>query len=52
LATLLVADLSQSLKVFVEHSGKTNQTHTLGSVAFAGSDYGATPRTNNIVVGF
>jgi len=52
LATLLVTDLSQALKVVVEHSRMTDQTHLFGSFAGGGSDHGAAPRTDNIESGF
>jgi len=52
LATLLVTDLSQPLKVVVEHSRMTDQTHLFGSFVGAGSDQGAAPRTDNIERGF
>jgi hypothetical protein len=52
LATLAVTDLSQPLKVVVEHSRMTDQTHLVRSFAGAGSDHSAAPRTDNIERGF
>ena len=37
----------QPLKVVVEHSRMTNQTHLLGQLDVRLSDQGATPRTKN-----
>lgn len=52
MAALLVTDLSQSLKVVVEHARMTDQTHLLRNFAVGGSDHRAAPRTDNVVCGF
>lgn len=49
---LIAAGLSQTLEVVVEHSRMTDQTHLFESFAVTGSDYSATPRTNNVVSRF
>ena len=50
-AAPLGAELAQSLKVVVEHSRMTDQTHLLRSFDRAGSDHGATPRADDVIRG-
>ena len=50
-ATLLVAELTQSLKVVVEHSRMADQTHLFTSLDVARSDQGATPRADDVIRG-
>ncbi len=38
-----------ALKVVVEHSSMTNQTHLFRQLNVGRPDQGATPRTNNVV---
>jgi hypothetical protein len=48
-ATLLVAELTQSLKVVVEHARMADQTHLFGSLDVARSDQSATPRADDVI---
>lgn len=43
------ARFSQTLKIVVEHSSMTNQTHLFRQLDVGRPDQGATPRTRNIV---
>jgi hypothetical protein len=47
-AAFLVTQLSQPLKVVVQHSRVADQTHLLRSLYCARSDHSATPRAENL----
>jgi hypothetical protein len=48
LATLFAVELSQPLKVVVEHSRMTDQTHLFRRLDVARPDHSATPRADNV----